>query len=58
MLLNVILLHLQLEQLYDKTRISDLAQQTAEGSSQTTASASELTRLAIQLNELVSKFKV
>ena len=38
--------------------ISDLAAQTAEGSSQTTASASELSRLAIELNSLVSKFKV
>ncbi|WP_404339676.1 methyl-accepting chemotaxis protein [Pseudoalteromonas mariniglutinosa] len=38
--------------------ISDLASQTAEGSSQTNASATELTRLAVQLNELVSKFKV
>ncbi|MDP5190464.1 methyl-accepting chemotaxis protein [Rheinheimera baltica] len=38
--------------------ISDLAAQTADGSSQTTASATELSRLAIQLNTLVSKFKV
>lgn len=38
--------------------ISDLASQTAEGSSQTNASANELTRLAVQLNELVNKFKV
>jgi len=38
--------------------ISDLAAQTAEGSNQTTASATELSRLAIQLNTLVSKFKV
>jgi methyl-accepting chemotaxis protein len=38
--------------------ISDLSTQTAEGSSQTTASAGELSRLAIELNELVSKFKV
>ena len=38
--------------------ISDLAAQTADGSRQTMASTSELTRLAIELNELVSKFKV
>ncbi|MDP5135158.1 methyl-accepting chemotaxis protein [Rheinheimera baltica] len=38
--------------------ISDLAAQTADGSSQTTASATELSRLAIQLNTLVGKFKV
>ncbi|MCS4306441.1 methyl-accepting chemotaxis protein [Rheinheimera pacifica] len=38
--------------------ISDLAAQTAAGSNQTTASASELSRLAIELNTLVSKFKV
>jgi methyl-accepting chemotaxis protein len=38
--------------------ISDLAAQTAAGSNQTTASASELSRLAVELNTLVSKFKV
>lgn len=38
--------------------ISDLAAQTAAGSNQTTASAAELSRLAIELNNLVSKFKV
>jgi len=38
--------------------ISDLAAQTAAGSNQTTASASELSRLAIELNTLVSKFKI
>ncbi|NRQ41845.1 methyl-accepting chemotaxis protein [Rheinheimera sp. YQF-2] len=38
--------------------ISDLAAQTADSSSQTTASAGELSRLAIELNALVSKFKV
>lgn len=38
--------------------ISDLAAQTAAGSHQTTASATELSRLAIELNGLVSKFKI
>ncbi|HEY9043656.1 MAG TPA: methyl-accepting chemotaxis protein [Rheinheimera sp.] len=38
--------------------ISDLAAQTAAGSNQTTASATELSRLAIQLNELVGRFKL
>lgn len=38
--------------------ISDLAAQTAAGSNQTTASATELSRLAIQLNELVNRFKL
>ena len=38
--------------------ISDLAAQSATGASQTSASAHELTQLAIQLNELVVKFKV
>jgi methyl-accepting chemotaxis protein len=38
--------------------ISDLAAQTAAGSNQTTASATELSRLALQLNELVSRFKL
>jgi methyl-accepting chemotaxis protein len=38
--------------------ISDLAAQTAAGSNQTTASATELSRLALQLNELVGRFKL
>lgn len=40
------------------TKISDLAAQTVVGANQTAASSAELTRLAIQLNELVVKFKV
>lgn len=40
------------------TKISDLAAQTVVGANQTTASTAELTRLAIELNELVVKFKV
>ncbi|WP_338323039.1 methyl-accepting chemotaxis protein [Marinomonas rhizomae] len=40
------------------TTISDLAAQTVVGANQTSASAAELTRLAIELNELVIKFKV
>lgn len=38
--------------------ISDLATQTVVGANQTSASTAELTRLAIELNELVAKFKV
>ncbi|QUX96756.1 methyl-accepting chemotaxis protein [Marinomonas sp. CT5] len=38
--------------------ISDLAAQTVVGANQTSASTTELTRLAIELNELVIKFKV
>jgi methyl-accepting chemotaxis protein len=40
------------------TTISDLAAQTVVGANQTSASTAELTRLAIELNELVVKFKV
>jgi methyl-accepting chemotaxis protein len=40
------------------TTISDLAAQTVVGANQTSASTAELTRLAIELNELVIKFKV
>ena len=40
------------------TIISDLASQTVVGANQTSASTAELTRLAIELNELVVKFKV
>lgn len=40
------------------TTISDLATQTVVGANQTSASTAELTRLAIELNELVAKFKV
>ncbi|SBS27337.1 Methyl-accepting chemotaxis protein McpS [Marinomonas spartinae] len=40
------------------TTISDLASQTVVGANQTSASAAELTRLAIELNSLVLKFKV
>lgn len=40
------------------TAISDLAAQTVVGANQTSASAAELTRLAIELNALVLKFKV
>ncbi|NLQ16640.1 methyl-accepting chemotaxis protein [Marinomonas sp. M1K-6] len=40
------------------TTISDLATQTAVGANQASASTAELTRLAIELNELVVKFKV
>lgn len=40
------------------TTISDLATQTVVGANQTSASTAELTRLAIELNELVIKFKV
>ncbi|MCU4675778.1 methyl-accepting chemotaxis protein [Catenovulum sp. 2E275] len=39
-------------------KISDLAAQNAAGANQTSASTSELTRLAIALNELVNKFKI
>lgn len=39
-------------------KISDLASQTAAGSHQTTASSIELTRLAVELNDLVTRFKV
>ncbi len=38
--------------------ISDLAAQTVVGANQTSASAAELTRLAVELNDLVVKFKV
>lgn len=38
--------------------ISDLAAQTAAGANQTTASSAELSRLAVDLNNLVVKFKV
>ena len=38
--------------------ISDLAAQTAAGSNQTTESAMELSRLAMELNELVGRFKL
>ncbi|PJE55334.1 methyl-accepting chemotaxis protein [Marinomonas sp. BSi20584] len=40
------------------TTISDLAAQTVVGANQTSASTAELTRLAIELNELVVRFKV
>lgn len=40
------------------TNISDLAAQTVVGANQTSASAAELTRLAVELNDLVVKFKV
>ena len=40
------------------TTISDLAAQTVVGANQTSASTAELTRLAIELNDLVVKFKV
>lgn len=39
-------------------KISDLASQTAAGSHQITASSIELTRLAVELNDLVTRFKV
>lgn len=38
--------------------ISDLATQSAAGANQTSASAHELSRLAIDLNELVTRFKL
>jgi len=38
--------------------ISDLAQQSAAGSHQTSASAHELSRLAVDLNNLLTRFKV
>ncbi|WP_245546209.1 methyl-accepting chemotaxis protein [Marinomonas posidonica] len=38
--------------------ISDLGTQTVVGANQTRASAAELTRLAVELNDLVVKFKV
>lgn len=38
--------------------ISDLAAQTVVGANETSASTAELTRLAVELNELVVKFKV
>ncbi|QRV23283.1 methyl-accepting chemotaxis protein [Marinomonas foliarum] len=38
--------------------ISDLATQTVVGANETSASTAELTRLAVELNELVVKFKV
>lgn len=38
--------------------ISDLAAQTAAGANQTSASSAELTRLAVDLNNLVVRFKV
>lgn len=38
--------------------IRDLAAQTAAGAHQTSASSAELTRLAVDLNTLVVKFKV
>lgn len=38
--------------------ISDLATQTATGANQTSASTAELTRLAVDLNTLVARFKV
>ncbi len=38
--------------------ISDLAAQTAAGANQTNASSSELTKLAVDLNGLVARFKV
>lgn len=38
--------------------ISDLAAQTAAGANQTSASAHELSRLAVDLNALVTRFKV
>ncbi|PYF83998.1 methyl-accepting chemotaxis sensory transducer [Marinomonas alcarazii] len=38
--------------------ISDLATQTVVGANETSSSAAELTRLAVELNELVVKFKV
>ena len=38
--------------------ISDLASQSAAGAQQTSASAHELSRLAVELNNLLTRFKV
>jgi len=38
--------------------ISDLTAQTAAGAQQTTASAQELARLAVDLNQLVNQFRL
>ena len=40
------------------TSISQVSEQTAEGSKQTTNSSNELAKLAIQLQELISQFKI